>query len=69
MARRRKSKAKKQPSVAQRLRDWFGQRTWKLGPVQRQVIGLGLFLLAIVTFLGMLGISTGSILGLSLIHI
>ena len=63
MARRRRSKAKKQPSIGQRLRDWLGQRTWKLGPVQRQLVGLGLFLLAIVTFLGLLGISTGSILG------
>jgi len=63
MARRRRSKAKKQPSVGQRLQDWLGQRTWKLGPAQRQLVGLGLFLLAIVTFLGLLGISTGSILG------
>jgi len=63
MARRSRSKAKKQPSVGQRLWDWLGQRTWKLGPVQRQLVGLGLFLLAIVTFLGLLGISTGSILG------
>jgi hypothetical protein len=65
MGRRRRSKAKKQPAIGQRLRDWLGKRTWKLelGPAQRQLIGLGLFLLAIVTFLGLLGISTGSILG------
>ncbi len=62
---RRGSKAKKQPSIAQRLQDWLGQRKWTSGltPTQRQFVGLGLFLLALVTFLGLLGISTGSVLG------
>ncbi len=62
---RRGSKAKKQPSVAQRLQDWLRKREWTPGltPTQRQFVGLGLFLLAIVTFFGLLGISTGSVLG------
>ncbi len=62
---RRGSKAKKQPSVAQRLQDWLRNREWTPGltPTQRQFVGLGLFLLAVVTFLGLLGISTGSVLG------
>ena len=65
MGRRRQSKVKKQPSASQRLREWSGGWTWKPGLTteQRQVVGLALFLLAIVTFLGLLGISTGSILG------
>jgi S-DNA-T family DNA segregation ATPase FtsK/SpoIIIE len=65
MGRRRQSKAKKKPSIVQRLRDWLGQWKWRreLAPAQRQIVGLGLFLLAIVTFLGLLGISTGSLLG------
>ena len=64
MARGR-SKAKKQTPVTQRVRDWFGQRKWRLSLTsgQRQLLGLILFLIALVTFLGLLGISTGSILG------
>jgi S-DNA-T family DNA segregation ATPase FtsK/SpoIIIE len=43
--------------------DWIKGREWRLGPAQRQLLGLVLFLLAVVTFLGLFGISTGSILG------
>jgi S-DNA-T family DNA segregation ATPase FtsK/SpoIIIE len=65
MGRQSRSKAKKKAPISQRLRDWLTQRDWKLAltPVQRQLLGLGLFLLSIVTFLGLLGVSTGSILG------
>jgi S-DNA-T family DNA segregation ATPase FtsK/SpoIIIE len=65
MGRQSRSKAKKKAPISQRLRDWLAQRDWKwaLTPVQRQLFGLGLFLLSIVTFLGLLGVSTGSILG------
>ena len=62
---RRRSKSKKQTPITQRVRDWFGQQKWKLAltPAQRQVLGLVLFLVALVTFLGLLGVSTGSVLG------
>ena len=67
MGRRRQTKkakrTTKQPSIPRRLRSWAGNREWKLGPLQRQILGLGLFLLAVVTFLGLFGISTGLILG------
>jgi S-DNA-T family DNA segregation ATPase FtsK/SpoIIIE len=65
MGRQSRSRAKKKAPISQRLRDWLTQRDWKLAltPVQRQLLGLGLFLLSIVTFLGLLGVSTGSILG------
>ena len=67
MGRRRQTKktnrSKKQPSRTRRLLSWIRSREWKLGQTQRQILGLVLFLLAVVTFLGLLGISTGSILG------
>jgi S-DNA-T family DNA segregation ATPase FtsK/SpoIIIE len=65
MGRRRKQKAKNPSSLRQRIRDWPGWRGRRieLSGAQRQLIGLGLLLLAIVTFLGLLGVSTGSVLG------
>ena len=68
MGRRRKQKARKPSSLVQKIRDWQGWRSWRgwrieLSGTQRQLIGLGLLLLAIVTFLGLLGVSTGSVLG------
>jgi S-DNA-T family DNA segregation ATPase FtsK/SpoIIIE len=68
MGRRRKQKAKNPSSLGQKIRDWQGWRAWRgwrieLSGAQRQLIGLGLLLLAIVTFLGLLGVSTGSVLG------
>ena len=62
------SKAKKQPSPAQKVRNEPGgphlrPRRPALGPVTRQFLGLGLMLVCIVTFLGLLGVSTGSVLG------
>lgn len=68
MSRQRKQKAKKQPTLGQRLWNWHGWRSWRgwqsgLSSAQRQIVGLGLLLLGIVTFLGLLGISTGSVLG------
>jgi S-DNA-T family DNA segregation ATPase FtsK/SpoIIIE len=65
MTRRRKTKrkSKKGPSLWQRLRDrWSGWRP-RLGPVQGEVIGLVLLVVAILTLLGLLGVSSGSILG------
>ena len=75
MSRRRKSSSrgrpsrasKKQPSLWQKLKGW--RPSWRprlrleLGPVQRQMLGLGLLLLVVVTLLGLLGISSGSALG------
>jgi S-DNA-T family DNA segregation ATPase FtsK/SpoIIIE len=65
MGRRSRNKSKKRQPISQHLRDWVAQRDWRLAltPVQRQLLGLGLFLLSLVTFLGLLGVSTGSILG------
>jgi S-DNA-T family DNA segregation ATPase FtsK/SpoIIIE len=68
MGRRRKQRARKPSSLGQRLRNWRGLPSWRgwrieLNAAQRQLIGLGLLLLAIVTFLGLLGVSTGSVLG------
>jgi DNA segregation ATPase FtsK/SpoIIIE, S-DNA-T family len=71
MTRRRKRKTK-QRSVAQRwlaaaggkldsLRNW---RKWRpeLGPMQRDLIGLGLMILAVLTLLGLSNISSGALL-------
>jgi S-DNA-T family DNA segregation ATPase FtsK/SpoIIIE len=65
MGSQSRRKSKKQQPISQRLRDWVAQRDWRLAltPAQRQLLGLGLFLLSIVTSLGLLGVSTGSILG------
>ncbi len=65
MGRSRRGKSKQRTPFGQRVLDWFRQRSWKpaLTPAQRQVLGLLLFLIAVVTFLGLLGVSTGSILG------
>lgn len=68
MSRQRKQTAKKQPTLGQRLWNWHGWRSWQgwrsgLSSAQRQIVGLGLLLLGIVTFLGLLGVSTGSVLG------
>jgi S-DNA-T family DNA segregation ATPase FtsK/SpoIIIE len=74
MTRRRKSSSrrrpsrgsKKQPSLWEKLKGW--RPTWRpklsleLGPAQRQILGLGLLLLVIVTLLGLLGISSGAAL-------
>jgi S-DNA-T family DNA segregation ATPase FtsK/SpoIIIE len=68
MSRQRSKKGKKQPTRGQKLqslRDWRPWQNWrlKLGEGQRQLIGLGLLLLSVVTFLGLVGVSTGSVLG------
>jgi S-DNA-T family DNA segregation ATPase FtsK/SpoIIIE len=68
MGRQRKKKAKRKLSLRQRLQKLQGWRPWRgrrleLGTVQRQILGLGLLLLGIVTFLGLVGVSTGSVLG------
>jgi S-DNA-T family DNA segregation ATPase FtsK/SpoIIIE len=66
MSRRGNQKAKKGPSLQQRLQGrlqaWM---SWRLGwgPVQRQIVGLVLMLLSVVTFLGLVGLSTGAVLG------
>jgi S-DNA-T family DNA segregation ATPase FtsK/SpoIIIE len=67
MTRRRRSKAKKPPSLWQRIQKWSAWQRWQgwrpeLGPLQREIIGLGLFLLAALTLLGLLGISSGAFL-------
>lgn len=67
MSRRRKSRAKRPPSLWQRVQNWSGWKRWQnwrpsLGPVQRELIGLGLILLAALTFLGLLRISSGALL-------
>ena len=62
MSRRRSSKSKKQLSLWQRIQAWRGWRP-ELGPVQRQAIGLGLLILAVLTLLGLLHISSGALLG------
>ncbi|MGD9315266.1 MAG: DNA translocase FtsK 4TM domain-containing protein [Anaerolineae bacterium] len=68
MSRKRTKKAKKQSALGQKLqslRSWRPWQNWqfKLGRGQRQIIGLVLVLLAVVTFLGLVGVSTGSVLG------
>ena len=65
MTRRSRSKAKKLPSLWQRIQKWSGWQRWQswrpeLGPLQREVIGLGLLLLTALTLLGLLRISSGA---------
>jgi S-DNA-T family DNA segregation ATPase FtsK/SpoIIIE len=63
MSRKRGRGAKKKPPLWERLRSGKGRLRWQPSPVQRQIVGVVLLLLSIVTFLGLLGISTGSVLG------
>jgi S-DNA-T family DNA segregation ATPase FtsK/SpoIIIE len=71
MSRRRKSrssrgrsrKAKKQSTLWQRIQGWLLDRPHQFSPLQRQIIGLILVLLSIVTLLGLLHVSAGPILG------
>ena len=65
MSRRRTQKAKKQSSRRQKLQNWRPWQNWRLslGQSQRQLIGLGVLLISIVTFLGLVGVSTGAVLG------
>jgi S-DNA-T family DNA segregation ATPase FtsK/SpoIIIE len=66
MSKRRRQKTNKGPSLQQRLQTWLQVSSgWRLGwgPAERQVVGLVLLLLSLVTFLGLLGISTGAVLG------
>jgi S-DNA-T family DNA segregation ATPase FtsK/SpoIIIE len=63
MSRKRGRGAKKKPSLWERLRSGQGRLRWQPSPLQRQIAGVVLLLLSIVTFLGLLGISTGSVLG------
>ncbi|MEJ2732299.1 MAG: DNA translocase FtsK [Anaerolineae bacterium] len=63
MSRKSGRRAKKKPSLWERLRSGQGVLHWQPSQVQRQIAGLVLLLLSIVTFLGLLGISTGSVLG------
>ncbi|MFN2290380.1 MAG: DNA translocase FtsK [Anaerolineae bacterium] len=71
MTRRRKRKTKQQ-SLPQRwlaaargkLDGWRDWRKWRpqLGPMQRDLIGLGLMILAVLTLLGLSNISSGALL-------
>ncbi len=63
MSRKRGQRAKKQPSLWERLRSGLGGLHWQPSQAQRQIAGVVLLLLSIVTFLGLLGISAGSVLG------
>ncbi len=63
MSRKRSRGAKKKPSLWERLRSRQGALHWQPSQLQRQIAGLVLLLLSIVTFLGLLGVSTGSVLG------
>jgi S-DNA-T family DNA segregation ATPase FtsK/SpoIIIE len=63
MSRKRSRGAKKKPSLWERLRSGQGALHWQPSQLQRQIAGLVLLLLSIVTFLGLLGVSTGSVLG------
>jgi S-DNA-T family DNA segregation ATPase FtsK/SpoIIIE len=68
MSRRRSNKVKQKVSLWQRMQDWRGWQGlagWRpeLGPVQREAIGLVLLILAALTFLGLLRISSGALLG------
>ncbi len=63
MSRKRGQRAKKQPSRWERLRSGLGGLHWQPSQAQRQIAGVVLLLLSIVTFLGLLGISAGSVLG------
>jgi S-DNA-T family DNA segregation ATPase FtsK/SpoIIIE len=62
MSRRRGRKAKKQSSLWARLRAW--RPAWKvgLGPVQREVAGLILLILGVLSLLGLLDASSGVVL-------
>jgi S-DNA-T family DNA segregation ATPase FtsK/SpoIIIE len=62
MTRRRTSKAKKPPSLWERLRGWRPAFRLNFGPVQREVVGLILLILAALSILGMSDISSGAIL-------
>jgi S-DNA-T family DNA segregation ATPase FtsK/SpoIIIE len=59
---RRSRGTKKQPSLWQRLRDWRPSWQPKLGPVQREVVGFVLLILAALTVLGLSDVSSGAIL-------
>jgi S-DNA-T family DNA segregation ATPase FtsK/SpoIIIE len=63
MSRQRTSKAKKQPSLSERFQGWWSGLQTELGPVQREAIGLVLLIVAILTLWGLLGISSGAVLG------
>lgn len=63
MSRKRGRTAKKKASLWERLRSRQGGLRWQPTQLQRQIAGVVLLLLSIVTFLGLLGISTGSVLG------
>jgi DNA segregation ATPase FtsK/SpoIIIE, S-DNA-T family len=71
MTRRRKRKTKQQPlyqrwldAARAKLDSWRDWRKWRpqLGPMQRDLIGLGLMILAVLTLLGLSNISSGAIL-------
>jgi DNA segregation ATPase FtsK/SpoIIIE, S-DNA-T family len=71
MTRRRKRKTKPQSVLQQwlaaarkKLDGWRNWRTWRpqLGPMQRDLIGLGLLILAVLTLLGLSNISSGALL-------
>jgi S-DNA-T family DNA segregation ATPase FtsK/SpoIIIE len=63
MSRKRGQKAKKKPSQWERLRSGLGRLRWQPSQAQRQIFGVVLLLLSIVTILGLLGVSAGSVLG------
>ncbi|MGD8626680.1 MAG: DNA translocase FtsK 4TM domain-containing protein, partial [Anaerolineae bacterium] len=73
MTRRRKKKGKGSPAplrwlegVWQRLQSWslprWGGWKFELGPMQRDLLGLVLMIVAILTMLGLLRVSSGSVL-------
>jgi DNA segregation ATPase FtsK/SpoIIIE, S-DNA-T family len=71
MASRRKRKTKKVPllqrwlaATREKLGGWRDWGKWRpeLGPMQRDLIGLGLMILAVLTLLGLSNISSGALL-------
>jgi S-DNA-T family DNA segregation ATPase FtsK/SpoIIIE len=62
MSRRRSSRAKKQPSLWERARGWRPSSRLDLGPFQREVAGLILLILAALSLLGLLDVSSGAVL-------
>ncbi len=63
MSSKSKRKAKKGPSIGQRLQAVWPSGQLQLGPIQREAIGLVLLIFAILTLLSLAGVSSGAILG------
>jgi S-DNA-T family DNA segregation ATPase FtsK/SpoIIIE len=62
MTRRRKRKSKGSSSLWERMRGWRPQWLRELEPMQREIFGIGLLILAALTVFGLSRVSSGAIL-------